>query len=348
MRRITYREAGVDREAARAAKEAIGRLARTTFTPDVLMDIGGFGALFRADFSAYRDPVLVASVDGVGTKLKVATLVGRHDTVGYDLVAHCVNDILVHGARPLFFLDYIAMGKLVPEIVAEIVKGLVRGCRESGCALVGGETAEMPGVYAPGEYDLVGFIVGLVERERLLDGRRIEPGDVVLGLASLGLHTNGYSLARKLFFEVAQWSVQTQVDELGCSVGEELLKPHRNYLPLLGGLLESGRIKGLVHITGGGFLENIPRVLPEGCAVEIREGSWPILPVFRLLQRLGGLEPREMYRTFNMGIGMMVIVAPSDVPVVLEHFRQLGEPAYEIGRVIVGQGEVVLLSSEGR
>lgn len=348
MRRITYREAGVDREAARAAKEAIGRLARTTFTPDVLMDIGGFGALFRADFSAYRDPVLVSSVDGVGTKLKVATLVGRHDTVGYDLVAHCVNDILVHGARPLFFLDYIAMGKLVPEIVAEIVEGLVRGCRESGCALVGGETAEMPGVYAPGEYDLVGFIVGVVERARLLDGRCIEPGDVVLGLASLGLHTNGYSLARKLFFEVAQWSVQTQVDELGCSLGEELLKPHRNYLPVLGGLLGSGRVKGLVHITGGGFLENIPRILPEGCAVEIREGSWPILPVFRLLQRLGGLEPREMYRTFNMGIGMMVIVAPSDVPAVLEHFRQLGEPVYEIGRVIVGQGEVLFLSSEER
>jgi phosphoribosylformylglycinamidine cyclo-ligase len=345
MRRMTYREAGVDLETARAAKAALARLVRTTFTENVLMDIGGFGALFRADFSAYRDPVLVSSVDGVGTKLKIAAWAGQHRTVGYDVVVHCVNDILVHGARPLFFLDYIAMGKLVPEVVTQIVEGLVRGCCESGCALVGGETAEMPGVYAPGEYDLVGFIVGVVERERVLDGRRIEPGDVVLGLTSTGLHTNGYSLARKLFFEVAGWTLQTPVAELGSTVGEELLKPHRNYLPLLAGLLESGRVKGLVHITGGGFLENIPRILPEGCAVEIVEGSWPVPPVFRLLQRMGEIEPREMYRTFNMGIGMMVIVAASDVSTVREHLQRLGEPGYEIGRVIVGAREVIIRSS---
>nr|BAL58240.1 phosphoribosylformylglycinamidine cyclo-ligase [uncultured Acidobacteriota bacterium] len=345
MRRITYREAGVDLEAARAAKDAIKRLARTTFTPEVLGDIGGFGALFRPDFSAYRDPVLVSSVDGVGTKLKVAALAGRHQTVGYDVVAHCVNDILVHGARPLFFLDYIAMGTLVPEVVAEIVEGLARGCRESGCALVGGETAEMPGVYAPGEYDLVGFIVGVVERARLLDGRRIEPGDVVIGLASSGLHTNGYSLARKLFFEVAGWTLETYVEELEGTVGDELLKPHRNYLPVLIGLVEQGLVKGLVHITGGGFLENIPRLLPEGCAVEIREGQWPILPVFRLLQRLGNIEPQEMYRTFNMGIGMMLIVAAVDVPTVLDYLRRVEEPGYVIGRVTSGERGVTILSS---
>ncbi len=345
MRRITYREAGVDIEAARAAKEAIKRLARTTFTPQVLMDIGGFGALFRADLSAYRDPVLVSSVDGVGTKLKIAALAGRHDSVGYDIVAHCVNDILVHGARPLFFLDYIAMGKLVPDVVVQIVEGIVRGCHESGCALVGGETAEMPGVYAPGEYDLVGFIVGVVERERLLDGRRIEPGDVVLGLASSGLHTNGYSLARKLFFEVAGWTLDTYVGELGGTVGDELLKPHRNYLPVLVGLLEKEIVKGLVHITGGGFLENIPRLLPEGCVVEIEEGGWPILPVFRVLQRLGNIERQEMYRTFNMGIGMIVIVAAMDVPAVLEYLRQVGEPGYVIGRVMAGERNVVICFS---
>ena len=342
MRRITYRDAGVDIEAARAAKAAIKRLARTTFTPEVLMDIGGFGALFRADLSAYRDPVLVSSVDGVGTKLKIAALAGRHDSVGYDIVAHCVNDILVHGARPLFFLDYIAMGRLVPDVVARIVEGIVRGCRESGCALVGGETAEMPGVYAPGEYDLVGFIVGIVERHRLLDGQRIEPGDVVLGLPSSGLHTNGYSLARKLFFEVAGWTLDTYVEELGGTVGDELLKPHRNYLPVLIGFVERGIVKGLVHITGGGFLENIPRLLPEGCVVEIEEGKWPILPIFRVLQRLGNLEPQEMYRTFNMGIGMMVIVAATDVPTVLEDLRRLGEPGYVIGRVTAGERNVVI------
>ncbi|MCS6817309.1 MAG: phosphoribosylformylglycinamidine cyclo-ligase [Blastocatellia bacterium] len=342
MRRITYREAGVDIEAARTAKEAIKQLARTTFTPEVLMDIGGFGALFRADLSAYRDPVLVSSVDGVGTKLKVAALAGRHDSVGYDIVAHCVNDILVHGARPLFFLDYIAMGKLVPDVVTQIVEGIVRGCLESGCALVGGETAEMPGVYAPGEYDLVGFIVGVVERERLLDGRRIEPGDVVLGLPSLGLHTNGYSLARKLFFEVAGWTLDTYVEELGGTVGDELLKPHRNYLPVLISLVERGLVKGLVHITGGGFLENIPRLLPEGCAVEIQEGGWPILPVFRLLQRLGNIEPQEMYRTFNMGIGMMAIVAAEDVLTVLDDLRRREEPGYVIGRVTAGARDVVI------
>jgi len=342
MRRITYREAGVDIEAARAAKEAIKQLARTTFTPEVLMDIGGFGALFRADFGTYRDPVLVSSVDGVGTKLKIAAWAGRHDAVGYDIVAHCVNDILVHGARPLFFLDYIAMGKLVPEVVAQIVEGIVRGCRESACALVGGETAEMPGVYAPGEYDLVGFIVGVVERARLLDGGRIAPGDVVLGLPSSGLHTNGYSLARKLFFEIAGWTLDTYVEELGETVGEALLKPHRNYLPVLIGLLERGIVKGLVHITGGGFLENIPRLLPDGCAVEIVEGRWPIPPVFRLLQRLGNVEPQEMYRTFNMGIGMMMIVAAADVPVVLDALRRMEEPVYAIGRVTTGERDVVI------
>ncbi|RMG45641.1 MAG: phosphoribosylformylglycinamidine cyclo-ligase [Acidobacteria bacterium] len=331
---ITYRDAGVDIDAAERAMERIRQLARRTFTDRVLTDIGSFGALFRADFAEMREPILVASVDGIGTKLKVAFMTGIHHTVGYDLVSHCVNDILVQGARPLFFMDYIALGKMDPATVAEIVDGLARGCREAGCALIGGETAEMPGFYAPGEYDVAGFIVGIVDRAHLIDGRTIAPGDVLLGLKSLGLHTNGFSLARKLLFETAGYGVDTHVEELGCTVGEELLKPHRNYLTVVSGLLESGKIKGLVHITGGGFEGNIPRILPAGCAVEIELGSWPVPPIFELLQRLGRLERREMFRTFNMGIGMILIVAREEMPAVKQHFATQGEETYTIGRVV--------------
>ncbi len=339
---MTYSDAGVNIEAASRAKEEIKKLVRETFTENVLSDIGGFGALFRADFAACREPVLVSSVDGVGTKLKVAVATGIHHTVGYDLVAHCVNDILVQGARPLFFLDYIAMGRLVPETVTQIVRGLVAGCRESGCALVGGETAEMPDVYGPGEYDLAGFIVGLVERRHIIDGRTIRPGDWVLGLPSLGLHTNGYSLARKLLFDVAGWTVDTFVPELGCTVGQELLKPHRNYLPLVSDLLGRDLIKGLSHLTGGGFVENIPRILPEGCSVKIERGSWPVLPIFSLLERLGRLEVAELYRTFNMGIGLVIIADPASSERILESFRARHEACYRIGRVVEGTREVLL------
>ncbi|MCS6805078.1 MAG: phosphoribosylformylglycinamidine cyclo-ligase [Blastocatellia bacterium] len=338
---MTYRDAGVDIDAADAAKVRIRQLARQTFTPSVLTDIGGFGALFRADFSHLREPVLVSSVDGVGTKLKVAFMTGIHDTVGYDLVAHCVNDILVQGARPLFFMDYIALGKMEPDVVASLIEGLSRGCQEAGCALIGGETAEMPGFYAPGEYDVAGFIVGVVDRCRIIDGHAIELGDVLLGLRSLGLHTNGYSLARKLLFEIAGYQANTYLQELGCTVAEELLKPHRNYLPLLSGLLDSGYIKGLIHLTGGGFPGNIPRVLPDGCAAQINEGSWPVLPVFELLQRLGCVARDEMYRTFNMGIGMIMVVAPQHVETVTAHLAAQNEPVYSIGRVVPAAADKV-------
>ncbi len=342
---ITYRDAGVDIDAAERAMRRIRQLARRTFTDRVLTEIGSFGALFRADFTGMREPILVSSVDGIGTKLKVAFMTGIHTTVGYDLVSHCVNDILVHGARPLFFMDYIALGKMDPAIVAEIVDGLARGCQETGCALIGGETAEMPGFYAPGEYDVAGFIVGIVDRTHLIDGRTIAPGDVLLGLKSLGLHTNGFSLARKLLFETAGYGVDTLVEELGCTVGEELLKPHRNYLAAISGLLESGKIKGLVHITGGGFQGNIPRILPAGCAVEIELGTWPVPPVFELLQRLGHLDRREMYRTFNMGIGMILIVAREELPAVKQHFAARGEEIYMIGRVIEKETSAVTFIS---
>lgn len=333
---FSYRDAGVDIEAANEAKERIKRLARATFTPNVMTEIGSFGGMFRADFGQIKDPVLVSSADGVGTKLRVAFMTGIHNSVGYDLVCHCVNDILVQGARPLFFLDYIAAGKLVPETVASLIEGLARGCKEAGCALIGGETAEMPGFYADGEYDVAGFIVGVVDRARIIDGSSIGPGDVMIGLPSVGLHTNGYSLARKLFFEIAGFTADTPIDVLGCTAAEELLKPHRSYLGAIGGLLESGVIKGLAHITGGGLLENIPRILPEGTAAEITAGSWPVLPVFDLLARLGNVPEREMYRTFNMGIGMVVVVGAEQASLARAHFDGQGQAHYDIGRI--GEG----------
>ncbi len=337
---FSYRDAGVDIDAANEAKDRIKRLARDTFTPNVMTEIGSFGGMFRADFSQMKEAVLVSSADGVGTKLRVAFMTGIHNTVGYDLVCHCVNDILVQGARPLFFLDYIAAGKLVPDTVAFIIEGLARGCKEAGCALIGGETAEMPGFYADGEYDVAGFIVGVVDRAHIIDGSRIAPGDVLMGLPSVGLHTNGYSLARKLFFEAAGYAPDTLVDELGCTAGQELLKPHRSYLGALEGLLESGMIKGLAHITGGGLLENLPRILPEGAGAEIRAGSWPVLPVFDLLGRIGNVPEPEMYRTFNMGIGMVVIASQGDAKAVREHLDQRGEAHYDIGRIVKGSRSV--------
>jgi phosphoribosylformylglycinamidine cyclo-ligase len=339
----SYRDAGVDIDAANDAVDRIKRLARSTFTPNVMTEIGSFGGMYRADFAGVREPVLVSSADGVGTKLRVAFQAGVHNTVGYDLVCHCVNDILVQGARPLFFLDYIAAGRLVPETVAAVIEGLARGCREAGCALIGGETAEMPGFYSDGEYDIAGFIVGVVDRSRIINGSGVRAGDLLIGLPSAGLHTNGYSLARKLFFEVAGYGPETYVEELGCAAAEELLKPHRSYLPALEGLLDAGAIKGLAHITGGGLLENIPRVLPEGTAVEINSGSWPVLPVYNLLARIGNVPEREMYRTFNMGIGMVIIVSPGDADRVRLHLAGRGEAHYDIGRVVEGAKGVSII-----
>jgi phosphoribosylformylglycinamidine cyclo-ligase len=336
-----YRDAGVDIDAANQAKARIKQLARATFNDRVLSEIGSFGGMFNADFAGMNNPVLVASCDGVGTKLKIAFATGIHRTIGYDLVSHCVDDILVQGARPLFFLDYIATGKLKPETVAEIVDGLARGCIEARCALLGGETAEMPGFYAEGEYDLAGFIVGIVSRDRVIDGSQIQPGDVVIGLPSVGLHTNGYSLARKLLLEVAGHGVDTYLAELGCTVGEELLKPHRNYLPALQTLIDRpGVIKGLAHITGGGLVENIPRILPLNVDVVLEPGSWPVLPVFDLLEQIGRIPKDDLLRTFNLGIGMVVIVASQNQDLVVHELDQAGEAHYLIGKVIAGRQQV--------
>ena len=338
----TYRDAGVDIDAANRATEKIKELARATFNTRTLSEIGSFGGMFDGAFPGMRQPVLVASADGVGTKLKIAFATGTHNTIGRDLVNHCVNDILVQGARPLFFLDYIATGRLAPEIVGAIVEGIARGCRENGSVLLGGETAEMPGFYADGEYDVAGFIVGVVDRERVIDGRAIVPGDIVLGLPSVGLHTNGYSLARKLFFADAGSEPDTYLDDLGETIGKALLKPHVSYLRALEGLLDSGTLKGLAHITGGGLLENIPRILPEGASVQIKRGSWPVLPIFELMQRIGSIEDAEMFRTFNMGIGMVVVCAQTDVTQIASQVRERGFNCFEIGRVNEGAGNVVI------
>jgi len=339
---ITYSDAGVDIDAATRATDKIKELARRTFNERTLSEIGSFGGMFDGAFPNLKQPVLVASADGVGTKLKIAFSTGVHNTVGRDLVNHCVNDILVQGARPLFFLDYIATGKLLPEVVAEIVAGVANGCRENGCVLLGGETAEMPDFYAAGEYDIAGFIVGVADREKIIDGKGITPGDVLLALPAVGLHTNGYSLARKLFLEVAGHEVDTRLEALEMTVGEALLQPHLSYLKPLNELLDSGMIKGLAHITGGGLTDNIPRILPEGAAVEIDKGSWPVLPVFKLMQEIGSVSEAEMYRTFNMGVGMVVVTSATDKAAVESHLREQGTAVYQIGRVSKGDQEVTI------
>ncbi|MBA2339521.1 MAG: phosphoribosylformylglycinamidine cyclo-ligase [Pyrinomonadaceae bacterium] len=342
-RSITYSDAGVSIDEANKAKERIKRLARATFNERALTEIGSFGGMFDAAFPDMRKPVLVASADGVGTKLKVAFATGIHNTIGLDLVNHCTNDILVQGARPLFFLDYIATGKLAPDAITSIVEGLARGCRENSCVLLGGETAEMPGFYADGEYDVAGFIVGIVDREKVIDGKRIEAGDSLLALPSSGLHTNGYSLARKLFFEIARYDIHTHLDELSATVGEALLAPHKSYLPALAPLLDANLIRGLAHITGGGLLENIPRILPEGTSVEIARGAWTVPPVFSVMQRIGNVSEVEMYRTFNMGVGMAVICAQADKQSITERVNEVGEECFEIGRVVEGAKQVLLI-----
>ena len=336
---ISYADAGVSIDNANRAVAKIREFARSTFNERTLTEIGSFGGMFSGAFPNMSDPILVASADGVGTKLKLAFETGIHNTVGADLVNHCVNDILVQGARPLFFLDYFATGKLEPDVTASVVEGMARACKENGCVLLGGETAEMPDFYPPGEYDLAGFIVGVVDKSKVIDGKSIEPGDVVLGIPSNGLQTNGYSLARKLFFEVGGHNAETKLDELDETVGEALLKTHQSFLPEIGPLLDSGNIKGLAHITGGGFLENIPRILPDGVSVEIDRGTWPELPVFGVMQKLGNVSDQEMFRTFNMGIGMIVICSSADAQVLLSELK----PCFQIGRVVEGRGKVLIV-----
>ncbi len=326
-----YRDAGVNIDEADRAVSAIKNLARQTFTGGVITDIGGFGACFA--LPNLSKPVLISSVDGVGTKLKVAFLTGRHDTVGEDLVNHCVNDIAVQGAQPLFFLDYFATGKLDAKVTESVISGMARGCRKNGCALIGGETAEMPGFYADGEYDLAGFIVGAAERSRLVNAGKIRPGDLLLGLPSSGLHTNGYSLARKLLFEVARYHPDDFVSDLGCTVGEELLKVHRSYLQPIRELLSVGVLRGAAHITGGGITENTPRILPDRAGVWIDTHSWPVPPIFELLRRIGDIPAADFRRTFNLGIGMIVIVSEKQVKRAERILEDLGERSYRIGGV---------------
>jgi phosphoribosylformylglycinamidine cyclo-ligase len=335
-----YRQAGVNIDAGNETVRRIRSIARSTFTSGVLSDIGSFGGLFQLNTDRYRDPVLVSSADGVGTKLKVAFMTGRHDTVGADLVNHCVNDILVQGAEPLFFLDYLATGRLSPEVAEQVVAGVGRGCRENGCALIGGETAEMPGFYADGEYDIAGFIVGVVERSKIIDGGGIAPGDVLLGLPSAGLHTNGYSLARHVLFERAGLTPDSFVPALGATVGDTLLAPHRSYLATLRPLVDAGLVKAMAHITGGGITENLPRVLPDGCAATVDRLSWAVPPVFQLIQQHGDIAVDEMYRAFNMGIGMVVVVAATETGRALELLDRGGEHAVGIGRIVAGGHDV--------
>jgi phosphoribosylformylglycinamidine cyclo-ligase len=335
---MDYRQAGVDIDAGNETVRRIKSLARATFTPGVLSDIGSFGGLFRLDRDRFEEPVLVSSADGVGTKLKVAFMTGRHDTIGADLVNHCVNDILVQGAEPLFFLDYLATGRLSPHVAEQVVGGVARACRETGCALIGGETAEMPGFYADGEYDIAGFIVGVVDRAKIVDGRSIAAGDVLIGFPSAGLHTNGYSLARRVFFEVAGLQPDTTVRELGVTAADALLAPHRCYLSVVRPLLERGQVKGLAHITGGGITENLPRILPDGCAAEIDVQAWAVPAIFRFLQKKGPIAFDEMYRTFNMGIGLIAACAPADAGHVIDTASAAGEPnALRIGTVVAGE-----------
>ncbi|MBL0157735.1 MAG: phosphoribosylformylglycinamidine cyclo-ligase [Bryobacterales bacterium] len=339
---IRYKDAGVNIDEADRAVSYIKVAAKKTFTRAVLADIGSFGAMYK--LSGYKRPVLISSADGVGTKIKVAFQTGRHDTVGQDLVNHCVNDIAVQGAMPLFFLDYFAVGKLNAEVAGQIATGLGKACEENGCALIGGETAEMPGLYQPGEYDLAGFIVGCVEQSKLLTGATIQPGDVLLGLPSTGLHTNGYSLARKLLFDVAGYTPKTFLPELDGTIADELLKVHRSYLKPIQKLMKVGLLAGAAHITGGGITDNTPRILPKGLAVEIKLGSWPILPVFELMRRIGNIPDDDYRRTFNLGIGMILVIPQKKLLKAERALKSLKQPFHQIGKVIKqprGKGRVI-------
>jgi len=337
---LTYRRSGVDIRKGARFVDIIRPLIRTTYGSGVLGDIGSFGAFFKMDISRYKQPVLVSSTDGVGTKLKVAFMLNRHSTVGIDLVAMCVNDILTSGAKPLFFLDYLATGRLSIHQSVEIIKGIVQGCRDAGCALIGGETAEMPGFYNKGEYDLSGFAVGIVEKRDVIDGKRIRAGDLILGLSSSGLHSNGYSLVRKLFFDIKGYSPKKRLKGLECTIGEELLRPTRIYVKSILKVLRSFRVKGIAHITGGGITENLPRILPEGLEAVIKKGTWPIHGIFRVVQEIGDIDEKEMFKTFNMGIGLILVVDRVDATGVRRSLNRSGEKAFLIGEIQKGRGGV--------
>jgi phosphoribosylformylglycinamidine cyclo-ligase len=341
--KLTYAEAGVDIRAGEDAVSRIKALARQTFNENVLSEIGSFGGFFKLPLAGLSEPVLVSSADGVGTKLKLAFVTGKHNTVGEDLVNHCINDILVHGARPIFFLDYIATGKLDPSVIAEIVSGLGRGCKNAGVALIGGETAEMPDFYTAGEYDIAGFIVGLVDQKKIINGSTVKIGDVCIGLPSNGLHTNGYSLARKVVFDVAGHGAGDVITELGGSIGEALLKVHRCYAPIVFPLLEKFDVHGMAHITGGGLPGNLNRVLPKTCDARITKGSWPILPIFEFLRKAGDLDPADIYSAFNMGVGYVLVVDPKDADGIMDSLGKSGENGYRIGEIIPGNGNVQLI-----
>jgi phosphoribosylformylglycinamidine cyclo-ligase len=332
----SYRDSGVDIDAQDAALREVRRIARGTFTPNVISDIGSFGGLFRASFEDIEKPVLVSSTDGVGTKLRVAQAMRVHDTVGYDLVSHCVNDILVQGARPLFFLDYYATGKLRPPVMTDVIRGMARACSENGCALIGGETAEMPGFYGDDDYDIAGFIVGVVDESKVIDGKEVREGDVLIGLPSVGLHTNGYSLARRVLGD----DLQIILPEIG-KIGEALLAPHISYLKPLMPLVNERMLHAMAHITGGGLTDNVPRVLPSSLDARIKLGSWPVLPLFRIIREQGGVDVEEMLRVFNMGIGMVLIAAPNQVDAIARHFTKIAQKFFFIGNVVKGSGRVI-------
>lgn len=342
----TYKQAGVDIAAGNEAVERMKKHVKTTFRPEVMTDLGGFGALFKLNKDQYEEPVLVSGTDGVGTKLKLAFAMDQHDTIGIDAVAMCVNDIVVQGAEPLFFLDYLACDKVIPSKIESIVKGIADGCNQAGCSLIGGETAEMPGMYSEGEYDIAGFTVGIVDKSKMINGSNIAAGDAVIGLASSGVHSNGFSLVRKLLLEDAGYSLQQELPELDGRLGDVLLAPTKIYVKPLLGLLKEIEVKGMAHITGGGFIENIPRMLPDGVNVDIEYGSWPILPIFKLMQEKGSISNKDMFTTFNMGIGMVLVVKEQDADGVLQYLRSAGEEAYVIGRVTEGERIVTFTGAE--
>lgn len=344
--KITYKSAGVDVEAGYEAVSLMKQHTQRTLVPGVIGGLGSFGGFFEIDTEKYKKPILVSGTDGVGTKLQMAFMTGIHDTIGIDCVAMCVNDIACHGAKPLYFLDYIGTGVLEPKVAAEVVKGICDGCIEAGCALIGGETAEMPGFYSKGEYDLAGFAVGVVDKDKVINGTKVEEGDAIIGLASSGIHSNGYSLVRKLFFEMNDYGIDEYMPELESTLGQALLTPTRIYVKTILELAESFEIRGIAHITGGGFIENIPRTIPAGLKAEIQLGSFPVLPIFSLMQRLGNIDLKEMYNTFNMGIGLIMIVKQNEAEQILAALSGRDEKAYLIGKVVSGEGGIELCQSK--
>ncbi|MFP5108365.1 phosphoribosylformylglycinamidine cyclo-ligase [Neobacillus sp. C211] len=336
-----YRQAGVNIDAGNEAVERMKKHVKKTFRPEVLTGLGGFGALFKPDLTKMEEPVFVSGTDGVGTKLKIAFAMNKHDTIGIDAVAMCVNDVIVQGAEPLFFLDYLACGKIIPEKIEAIVKGIADGCVQAGCSLIGGETAEMPGMYQDEEYDIAGFTVGMVDQKHVIDGSQVKEGQVLIGLASSGVHSNGFSLVRKVLLEDAKFSLGDYVDELGAELGSVLLEPTKIYVKSILSTVRKYTVYGLVHVTGGGFYDNIPRILPKGFQAEIKEGSWKVPGIFSFIQKSGEISDYDMFRTFNMGIGMILVVDSVDTTAIIEHLQTLGEDAYVIGTVQKGTEDVI-------